>query len=165
MASRYKLPFEDMPTGAVADTFTTLATLIAADTAGYRFRIRSLQVGPADDTPTDANGSVRLHRVADVSAGGVGSSADTVAGSVMPKVDPSSRDAVISGARAHSSEPTTYETEPLWQMDFNVRGGFIKEWSAEDAPICGRDMLIGLTAAPRAGVAIRLSGTIEFEEY
>lgn len=162
---RYKMPFSDIATGAVADTFTTMATVVSADTTGYRYRVRSIEVGPADDTPSDANVAIRLERVADVSAGSAGSSADTVSAANMPKVDPSSRDSVMTGARAHSVEPSTFETEPLFQLDINVRGGFIKEWALEDAPIAGQDMLIALRAAPRAGSAVRVSGAIEFEEF
>jgi hypothetical protein len=160
--SFYKLVFDDQASGAVADTFKTVAALIAADTAGYRCRIRSLQIGPADDTPSDANIAVRLNCTDNAGAGTPGAS---ISGANIPKTDPDSVDSVISGATGYTVEPTTYATQPLWQMDMNVRGGFIKEWDIESAPVVARNTTLGLLIAPRAASAQNVSGTIEFEVF
>ena len=162
---RYTLPFNDVATGAVGDTFKTFASIIVADTAGHRCRIRSLQIGPSTDIPSDTNVAVQIKRVADVSAGTAGSSGDTISAANMPKVDPGSRAAVVSAARNYSAEPTVYEDEALFHMDMNVRGGFIKEWDADAAPRATQDQLLGLLVAPRDGAIKNLSGTIEIEEY
>lgn len=161
---RYTLTFSDVATGATADTFKTLAALIVADTAGYRCRIRSIAIGPADDTPQDKSVAIKLARIADVSAGGAGTKTAVAAGN-LGKKDPGAADSIISGGRNYTAEPTAYETEPIWQCDVNCRGGLIKEWSAEDAPIATADMLLGLLAAPRDASAKQLSGTIEFEQF
>lgn len=160
----YSLIFNDLPTGVVADVFTTLASLIVADTTGHRLRVRSLSIGPADDTPPDVNVAVQLARIADVSAGTAGTKTAVTTGN-MAKKDPSNVDSIVSGGRAYSVEPTTYETEPLYQEDINAHGGFIKEWGVDDAPVAGQDMLIAVIAAPRTAAAVRLSGTIEFETF
>lgn len=157
---RYSVPFSDLPSGAVADAYVTLAALVAADTAGYRCRLRSLTVGPADNAPADLNVSVALKRVDDVSAGGAGTATAVTA----TTKDSLSRAAVIAGAKGHSVEPTTYGTV-LWECDLNLRNSVIKEWGPDDAPVISRDQLLGLLAAPRTAAAARLSGVLEFEEF
>jgi len=161
---RYAVHFTDVPSGAVADTFKTIAALIAADTAGYRCRLRSLQVGPADDAPADLNVALQLQRVDDVSAGGAGTANSNP--TPVPK-DSLARAAVISAGEDYVTggvEPTTYGN-PLWQIDINRRNSVIKEWGVEDAPVINRDQLLGLLAAPRTAAAVRLSGALEFEEF
>lgn len=160
----YKMTFDNVATGAVADTFTTLAAIVAADTAGYRARLLSLTIGPADDAPVDKNVAVKLCRVDDVSAGGAGT-ATTVSGANMAKADSESAASVISGGHTYTVEPTTYGTYPLWVGAFNARGGLVKHWDREDAPVIQRDQLLGLLAAPRDAAAITLSGTMEFEVF
>ena len=41
----------------------------------------------------------------------------------------------------------------------------LKEWNAEDAPICGRNELIGLVVTIRTAAIRTLSGYIKFEEF
>jgi hypothetical protein len=159
---RYVLPFSDLATGASADTFKTLVALVLANTAGHRFRVRALSVGPSDDAPDDKNVAVRLART-DNTGAATGGSAVTAAN--IPKKDSLSRDTVATAVRGPTAEPTTYETEPVYQMDFNIRGGLLKEWSDIDAPIVNRNQTLGLLAAPRAAAAVRLSGSIEIEEF
>ncbi len=158
---RFSAPFDNVASGAVADTYKTLAALVAADTAGYRCRLRSLTVGPADDAPADLNVSLKINRVDDVSAGGAGTA---TAVTPAPK-DSLSRAAVITAGKAHSAEPTTYNTVPLWECEINLRNSLIKEWGADDAPVINRDQLLGLLVAPRTAAAATLSGVLEFEEF
>lgn len=158
---RFSVPFSNVATGAVADTFTTIAGLLAADTAGYRCRLRSIQVGPGDDAPADLNVALRINRVNDVSGGGAGTA---TAVTPQPK-DSECRAAVIAGKHTYTVEPTTYETVPIWDCDMNRRNTIIKEWAADDAPVINRDQLLGLQAAPRTAAAATLSGTLEFEEF
>jgi len=162
---RFVLPIQNLDTGAVADTYVTLAALIAADTAGHRCRLRAICVGPSDDAPDDKNCSVQVIRIADVSAGTAGTKTNVTA-AAMPRPDSGQRDGVITGGLDYTVEPTTYETYPLWQMDFNIRSGFLKEWPDVDAaPQISRDQLLGFRFAPRAAAAVTVSGTIEFEEF
>jgi len=157
---RFTVNADNVSTGAVADTFTTELAMRAADTAGYRFRLRSLSVGPADDVPGDLNLAVQVKRVDDVSAGGAGTS---TAVTPVPK-DSLSRASVITAGKAHTVEPTTYG-DPLWQVDINRRNSFIKEWAAEDAPVANRDQLLGVLLAPRTAAAAVVSIAAEFEEF
>jgi hypothetical protein len=161
---RYYMTWNDIPSGAVADTFRTIASIIVANTTGHRFRVRSLSIGPSDDAPADLNASVKLARTNNATAG---TPSSTVTAANMPKVDPGSIDSLMTGGRNYSGgEPTTYETEPLFTEDFNIRGGFIKEWTDPDQmPKVTQNKTLGLLLAPRTAVAIRTSGTIEFEMY
>ena len=158
---RYSVNFNNVSTGAVADTYKTLLALVAADTAGYRFRLRSINLGPGDDAPQDLNVSIKLGRVEDVSAGGAGTG---TAATPLPK-DSLSRAAVITAKTNCTVEPTTYGAVAAFELDLNRRNSFVKEWSSEDAPVFNRDQLAGLLGAPRTAAAAVLSGSMEFEEF
>lgn len=157
---RFSINFDDVATGAVADAVKTIAGLRAADTLGYRFRLRSIQIGPSDDAPTDLNVGLQLKRVDDVSAGGTGTSTATTP---VPR-DAESRASIITAGANYTVEPTVYG-DPLWQIELNRRNSMIKEWSAEEAPVFHRDQQAGLLALPRTGAAANLSGSLEFEEF
>ena len=161
---RFSLPFEVIETGAVADTFKTLAGLIVPDTAGYRCRIRKLVVGFGDDAPSDRNVAIALRRVPDVGGGSDGSFTP-VAVVNIPHADPESIDSLIPGGRNWTVEPNDYETEHLFVDDLNDRGGIVMEWDEEDAPKALRDMLIAVCGAPRTANASKITGTVEFELY
>lgn len=162
----YRLPFDDIVTGAVADTFKTLAAILVADTAGHRVRLRNLIVGFAQDTPPDVPVALKIGRIADASAGTAGTAGNTVSTANMPKVDPGSIACLMTGPRAYSVEPTAYETEPLWSDDLNAHNGIIMPWpDPDERPRATQDMLIALLAAPRTAVAVAVSGTLEFEMY
>ena len=163
---KFTLPFNDVPTesGATKDLYTTIASLIVADTAGHRCRVLSINIGCDDDTPEDRVVSVKLARIADVSAGAAGTKT-AVTGANMAKTDPNSVASIITGGRTYTAEPTAYETEPLFEQPFNLRSGFIKEWPENQAKIADRDMLIGVLVAPRTANIARVSGSIEFEVY
>lgn len=157
---RFSVSFDDLSTGAVADTYKTLCAIIAGDTAGYRCRLRSISIGPADNTPQDLNVSIVIKRVDDVSAGSAGTGS---AATPVPK-DSLSRAAVITAKTNCSAEPSSYGSE-LYAIDLNRRNSLVKEWLPEDAPVINRDQLIGLLAAPRTAAAAVLSGVMEFEEF
>lgn len=165
MGVRYALTFNAIDTGNVAGTFKTMAALIIANTAGLgRVRLRSLQLACAEDTGDmgDKLIAVQVKRIDGVTTSGT--SGSTVSAANMPKMDPDcDRDAPASGALNYSAEPTTYETEPLWQFEFHMRTGFIKYWDAEDAPHIHIDSILGVLCAPRDAVAVKVSGTLEFE--
>jgi len=161
---RYSLTFDDVATGTVADTFTTFAAIIVADTAGHRCRLRSLCIGPSDDAPADLNVGIKLARIADVSGGSAGTGT-AVTTANMGKIDPGTPASLMSGKRDFTAEPTAYETEPLFAMGMNARGGLIKEWSEDGAPVVTQDQLLGLLACPRTTTAVKLSGSLEFEIY
>ena len=163
----YTLPFSDIPTGAVKDVYTTIAALIVPDAAGNRCRVRGINFGSDDDTPGDRPVSVRLARIADVSAGTPGVASETVTGANMAKADPSSVDSIVSGKLGYTvgNEPTVFETKPLFEQPFNDRSGFIKEWPEQEAKIADRDQLIAVQVAPRTNNIARLGGSIEFEVF
>jgi len=160
----YTLPFDNKVTHATADTYLTVASLIVPDTAGVRCRIRSLTVGPAQDSQTDIPYAIKIDRIDDVSAGTAGTKT-AVAVADIGKKDPGAPNSTVSGGVAYTVEPTTYNGEPLWLSAQNDRGTLIKEWGPEDAPSADADMLLGVLMAPRTSVAITVSGCIEFEVY
>lgn len=160
---RYMMTFSDIASGAVADTFKTIASIINANTAGHRHRVRSLYIAPSQDAPTDVNIALKLSRTSNATAGTAGS---TVTAANMPKVDPNSLTCLMTGGRNYSVEPTVYDTEPMLQADFNARGGFYKEWLDPDSmPRTTLNQTTGLLVAPRTAVAVNLSGFIEYEIF
>ncbi len=160
----YKYEFDDLATGTVADTLKTMAQVLVADTIGLRVRIRSVSIGPADNAASDENIVVKCKRINDVSAGSAGTAAATVATTAVVKGDTLQPDSPASFKTDYSVEPTTYEPSS-YTMAANGRGGFIKEWAPEDAPVVGRDQAFGVLVAPRSTTAVRVSGCIEFESF
>ena len=161
---KYSIPFDDIPTGAVADGYKTIAAIVVPNTAGARVRLTAVEVGPADDTPADRNLAVKIARVAAITSGTPGTAGTTIAAGSVPKKETRSRDSLCSGKLNYSAEPTTYETYPVFQLAVNDRGLFVKEFG-DDGPVFELDQLCGLLAAPRAAAASRVSGTLEFEEF
>ena len=164
---RFKVEFDDISSGAVADTYKTIAAIRAADTAGYRCFVSGLIIGPSEDAPADLNYSARLMRVDDVSAG----SAGTAGSSPTPeKVDSLSRAAVITAGLDYitgGAEPSTYSTTGMFQLPLNRRNSFEGIWPTYDLSpmIVNRDQLAGLLVAPRTAAAVAVSGVIEFTEF
>ena len=161
---RYVLEFDDVVTSAVADSFKTVAAIIASNTAGHRARIRKLDLGPADDSPQAAIGAVRIRRCTDQTANG-GTAGSSVSAANMQRPDPNQRDGVITGGTNYSAEPT-YTGDAIWLIGYHGHGGVMKEWPDDDsAPAMDQNHLLGIEVAPRAASQLRVSGTIEFEEY
>ena len=159
---RYVLDFAGVATGATADTYKTIAALIAADTLGHRARLRKLTITPASANPVDEVCSVQIKRIADVSGGTPGTKTAVAAASIS-KADPETIDSLVSGGINYTVEPTTYETRALWQASFNMRAGLLKTWNEDDGPMICRDQLLGLLAAPEDNSALDLNGSLEFE--
>lgn len=157
----YSLTVEDVATGAVADTYTTLLALVAGSTTGHRGRLLQLIVGPSDNTPQDLNAGVRVSKTNQDTAGTPGS---TVSAANIPK-HPNERVSTMTGARAYSVEPTTYETYPAFQADMNRRGGMMQAWTREEAPQWGPSETLGILFAPRTDAVARVSATIIWEEW
>lgn len=160
--SRYKVVANDIATAAVADTFRTILALIVANTTGHRLRLRSLTIACSDGTPQDQQIAVRVNRTSNA---GAGTPATSLATTDIPKVDSTSRAPLSTAGIDYSGgEPTTYETNPLFQTEFNDRGGFSKEWTPEDAPRANQNQTLGILCAPRAAAASRVTITAEFED-
>ncbi len=158
----YSLTVEDVATGVAADTFTTLLALKAAETSGHRGRLLKLCVGPSDNTPADINLSVKVNKTNNT-ANGAGSS--NVASAAIPKTDPAQRNSIMTGYYGYSGEPTTYDTQAPWNMDFNRRGGLIENWDEREAPSWGPNETLGILLAPRTAAAARVTITLIWEEF
>lgn len=158
----YTITFDDFDSG-VSDAYKTAAAVIADDVDKARFRIRSITVGPSDNVPPDANLSVILNRIADLLAGSVGTKGAAITSAGMQRANADTQDPLATGGIEYSVEPTVYETEPVYQMDFNAHAGLIKDFTPGTGPVINRDQLLGLRVASRTGTAIKCSGTIEFE--
>lgn len=160
----YSIPFKGT-TGSSAGTFKTMAAFNVPNTAGLRMRVRSVSIGPADTAPNDRNLSVAIRRVASVSSGSAGTPGTAISAANIPKKDTSGPDCIAGGGTIYTVEPATFETNPLWQDDFNDRGGIIKEWDQNGAPRAIHNQLIAVCVAPRTANAAEVSGTIEVEVY
>lgn len=155
----YTVPFDDVATGAVADTYKTMATIIVPDTtAGHRVRLRKLWLGPADNAPADLNLAIEIARIADFSVGTAGTAGTTITSTNMPKIDPGSVDAIFSAKIDYTAEPTAYEANPVWQGAMNIRAAMSEAFGEDEAPVAIRDQVLGILAAPRTAQAIRISG-------
>jgi len=142
-----------------------MVAIIVPNTAGYRVRVRSVSVGPADTAPNDRNWSVALRRIASVSSGTAGTPGASITAANIPKKDTSGPDSVATGATVYTVQPTTYEANPLWSDDCNDRGGIIKEWDQGGAPRAIHNQLIAICVTPRTANAAEINSTIEFEVY
>jgi len=157
----FTISFDNLATEATADAFETMLAARAADTAGYRFRLRSIAVGCAEDSPVDLPLAVQVRIVDDVSDGGAG----TATNALTPEPhDSLGRASVITGGSKYTAEPTTYG-DPLFALEMNLRASLIKEWAPEDAPVVNRDQLLGLLVAPRTSAARTISGCMVIEEF
>lgn len=167
---QYSIPFK-VTSGASAGTYKTVAALPIPNTAGLRLRVRSLTIGPADAAPNDRNFNVALRRIASVSSGANSTTGTAITAVNLPKKDTGQRNifALADGTNVaytnYTTEPTTYESNPVWQDDYNDRGGIIKEWDERGAPKFLANQLVGVCIAPRAAFTGEVSGTLEIEEY
>lgn len=167
---QFSIPFK-VTSGASAGTYKTIAAIPIANTAGLRLRVRSIAIGPADAAPNDRNFNVALRRIASVSSGANSTTGTAINAVNVPKKDSGARNilGIADGSPAaytnYTTEPTTYDTHPVWQDDYNDRGGIIKEWDERGAPKFLANQLLGLCVAPRAAFAGEVCGTIEVEEY
>ncbi len=156
---KFTLSFRNIAGDATGDADTTIAAVFTADTLGHRCRIREIALGFSDDAPADLNMGVSLQRTGNAGAG-------TAASSPTPeKLDSLSLASIVSAGVDYTAEPTTYGTNPLWAIELHRQNSLIQQWASEDAPICGRNELIGLVTTPRTAAAGSMSGHIIFEEF
>ena len=158
MGRKYAIAFRDIAGDAVADADTTICSAFTANTAGHRFRLREIAVGFSDNAPADLNAGIALAISDNTGAG-------TKANSITPEpLDSDSLASIISGGSDYTAEPTTYG-DPIWAIELHQQNSLIKEWSAEDAPVCNQNELIGLINTPRVATAASLSGHMIIEEF
>ncbi|RME36530.1 MAG: hypothetical protein D6788_11370 [Planctomycetota bacterium] len=165
MSTLFNVPFDDIATGTSDGVYKTIAAIINPDTAGARFLLREIDIYPNDDAPPDTQVRIAVKRILDVSAGTAGTAGTTIAGTAIPKLDPNSIDASQTAKLDYSVEPTTYETNAVFQAAMNSRGGFQKPFDDETAVRVLRDQHLGLLAAPNGSTQVRLSGSLLFELF
>lgn len=164
----YTIPFSDIASDAAADTWKTIAALEVGDSQENRFRLRELMIGPGDTTPLDENLQVKINRINDLSAGSVGTAGTTIAAANISPVDAKCAPVVDCEANInYSAEPTTYNTNALWQGAFNLRGALIKQWEPDAAPSAFRDQLLAVLVAPEDAITggAKVCGCMLVESY
>jgi len=162
----YSATFEDFGTGTSDNTYVTACNIIVPDTTdGHRIRLRKIWLGPASNSPADLNIGVRVMRVADISAGAAGTAGATVAAADMGKADPGAIDPFFTAGIEYSAEPSTYETEALFQDGLNAHATLTEYWGPDEAPIATRDMSLALLICPRGTTDTNWSGGMEVEWY
>ena len=157
MGRKFSVPFDHLTTEAVADTVQTIAAVFTADTLGHRCRIREIGLGCSEPAPVDLMIGVSLAKTSNVGAG-------TTTAVTPVKIDNLSLASIISGAKNYTDEPTTYGIA-IWAMEMHLQSTLLEKWNAEDAPVCGRNELLGLRVTIRTAAARDLSGYILFEEF
>ena len=158
MAGRmFTVSFDHVTTEAAADTPQTIAAVFTADTLGHRCRIREIGIGCSEVAAVDLYIGLSLRKTSNVGAG--------VTTAVTPvKLDNLSLASIISGAKNYTTEPTTYGI-PIWAIEMHLQNSLLEKWNAEDAPVCGRNELLGFVVTIRTAAARDLSGYIKFEEF
>jgi len=163
----YTLTAQDVATEAVADDTKAMLAIYAGTTAGHRGRLLKLDIGPSNDSAQDLNFAVRVARY---DRTGDGTAAATVISANLGKVDPHSRDSIMTGGRDYSVDPSAFETEDLWAAEFNARGGLLQVWDRDEAPswgdrTTGNGQGLAVLMTPRAATAGRFTITATWEEY
>ena len=153
----FTVSFDHVTTEAAADTAQTIAAVFTADTLGHRCRVREIGLGCAEAAPVDLMIGVALKKTSNVGAG-------TTTAVTPVKVDNLSLASIISGAKNYTDEPTTYGIA-IWAMEMHLQNTLLEKWNAEDAPVCGKNELLGLVVIIRTAAARDLSGYIKFEEF
>lgn len=161
----YTIRFDDIDTGAVADAYVSLVGLVAANTAGFRFRLTEIAIGPSEAAPVDLNVGIQILRTVSIAAGGLGTGGTAIAANAMGKLDPLSADGNITGRTGYTGEPTVFETSPLLQMGMNLRSGLFLPFAGGNRRICEKDQEMTLAVCPRTAVLRALSGHLTFEEF
>lgn len=155
---RYSVTAHAVATAAVVDTWKTLIGIIMADTLGFRARVRAISIGPGGEAAQDVNVTFRLGKTNNATAG--------TATAATPKAfDPLARASIATAGVNYSAEPTTLDSQFLWQAGLNGRGSLLKEWDAEGAPIVNRKETLVLQATPGAANAVKFDVTVEYEEF
>lgn len=159
----FTIPFGDFAAGSgSANTFITCALAITADTTGHRCRLLEFGVGPAAAAPVDLNISVRISRILNYSGGGTGTAGSNP--TPMAK-DPAALATVVTAGIKYTAEPTAYESNPLWQLDVNLRTAFLEKDLPEEGFIIIPNQAIGLLVAPRSANVPDISGFLKLEQW
>lgn len=156
--SRYAVSDYDIPSGAVVDTFKTIAALKTANTAGHRGRLRKVTIGGAGQTPQDIQMALRISKT-DNTADGTGDNALTVA-----KLDAADIASVMTAKSDYSVEPTTVSATPFLETGFNARGTPVFEWAPGEGPLWGINETLVLQVAPGEATAVPLAFSLEWDE-
>jgi hypothetical protein len=161
----YYVNVKNVLTGAVADTYKTMIAVIVDATLGHRFRLRKAWGGCSEDSPPDLQIAVDVGRIEDFSAGGVGSGSTLVDKPNIARRETAGPQSDMQARTVYTGEPTTYDVEALFALEFNGRGGFVKEWSPDEAPVFVNDQVMGLRFAPRTAVARTITAGVIFETW
>jgi len=157
--------YSDIVIAAAKDTYVTCIGIIVPATQGYGARLRGFTVGMADETAQDIQMSVKINRIDDVSAGSAGTPGTTIAAANLARPYSYQGNGLLTvGVNYVGAEPSTYNTNANFLMDFNSRGGYSHYFQEYDAPFVGEDQILALLVAPRVATAAQVSGTIIFEE-
>ena len=162
----FKAVAADIAILATGDTFTTVLALITANTAGYRLWLHSLEIGPGEGTPVDKCARVRIQRINGITA--AGTPASTIATSAISKADFGSIDSLASAGINYgggANEPTTFETNAPFEMNYNTRGGLMKEWSFAGSPKILQNSILACRVAPEDATSLVQTVTLEFGCY
>lgn len=154
---RHSVTFTAVATGSSVGTYKTLLGVIFGNTTGYRGRVRKLSVQPDGEAAQDVNVSLRLSKTNNATTG--------TATAVTPKkLDANSIATNATAGKNYSAEPTTVDSQHFWEGAVNGRGGILVEWLPHEGPLWGINETLILQASPGAASAVKLSGTIEWDE-
>lgn len=146
------------------DEYKTLASIIVPDTADIQVAIKEIDIGPASDSAADENFILAVERIDGPTTEGT-KTAITAANINRPHTDLPDPD--WSAAKNYTVEPTVFETNPLWLMGQNDRGGFFKRWEdIREAPQARKNQIICVCIACTAATpsANSWAGTITVED-
>lgn len=154
----YVVTFDGIASGAVVGTYKTLAIIKAANTAGHRGRLRAVKLGFNDEAAQDINMAARIARTNNAGDG-------TGTAQTPAQLDPGMRATDLTAKINLSAEPTTYESTFLFEGGLNSRGSLFFSWPVDKAPLWGINQALGLLVSPGEAVAVKLAGSLWFEQY
>lgn len=152
---------DGLATGAVANTYITLASLKFADTAGHRGRLRRLILSGGGGSPQDLQVSIKIQRT-DNNADGTSSAINVNTIAQKDALTAASNVAAIGSN--FTVEPSNKATAVLGGGSFNTRSGLVLEWGPDEAPIWGRNQTLVIQGAPGTATAANLQAELLWEE-
>jgi hypothetical protein len=153
----YTVTAVEVASGATPGTYKTL--LAVKFPASSRQRIRSLSIGPGGEAAQDVNMSIRL-TTADQTGDGT-----STAVTVKQKDTLSRATSASAAGKNFTAEPSNLAATYHLETGLNSRGSMIKEWNAEEAPVIPAATTVVLQATPGAASAVKLTCTLEWEEF
>lgn len=157
--ARYRVSFSALTSNGGANVFRTFVGLIAG--AAKRGKLVSIDIGPAGEAPQDLDVSLRISTTNQAGAGTPASAPTPLA------VDPGNPlvSVMTTGIDYTAGEPTTVHATPHeLEVGFNSRGGYSKRFDDVDAPRWGASQTLVIQIAPGTGAAVKMSGTVVWEE-